>query len=55
MRRWIGWVCAAALLAGGCRAPDKGALFARHPNLHRMYDAVLSRPEIKAVWTRNGE
>ncbi len=25
MRRWIGWVCAAALLAGGCRAPDKGA------------------------------
>jgi glutathione S-transferase len=36
-------------------APDKGALFARHPNLHRMYDAVLSRPDIKAVWTRNGE
>lgn len=36
-------------------APDKGALFARHANLHRMYDAVLSRPEIKAVWTRNGE
>jgi glutathione S-transferase len=35
--------------------PDKGELFARHPNLKRMYDAVLSRPEIKAVWERNGE
>lgn len=36
-------------------APDKAALFATHPSLHRMYEAVLSRPEIRAVWTRNGE
>jgi glutathione S-transferase len=35
--------------------PDRAQLFARHPNLQRMYEAVLARPEIRAVWTRNGE
>lgn len=35
-------------------APDMKALFAAHPNLARMYDAVLANPKIRAVWERNG-
>jgi glutathione S-transferase len=35
-------------------SPDVPALFARHPNLKRMHDAVLETPTIKAVWQRNG-
>ncbi|PZF76014.1 glutathione S-transferase family protein [Aestuariivirga litoralis] len=34
-------------------APDMGALFARHPNLKRMYDAVLANEAVKKVWARN--
>lgn len=34
-------------------APDMEALFAAHPNLRRMYDAVLANDAVKAVWTRN--
>jgi glutathione S-transferase len=35
-------------------APDVPALFATHPNLKRMYDAVLANGKVKAVWERNG-
>jgi glutathione S-transferase len=35
-------------------APDMAALFARHPNLKRMYDGVLANARVKAVWERNG-
>lgn len=35
-------------------APDMPALFARHPNLQHMYEAVLETPAVKAVWQRNG-
>jgi glutathione S-transferase len=34
-------------------APDMGELFARHPNLKRMYDAVLENAAVKRVWARN--
>jgi len=34
-------------------APDMGALFASHPNLKRMYDAVLQNAAVKKVWERN--
>jgi glutathione S-transferase len=34
-------------------APDMGELFERHPNLKRMYDAVLANDAVKKVWTRN--
>ena len=34
-------------------APDMDALFARHPNLRRMYDAVLENDAVKKVWARN--
>ena len=34
-------------------APDMGALFARHPNLKRMYDAVLVNDAVRKVWARN--
>jgi glutathione S-transferase len=36
-----------------CWAPDMGALFATHPNLKRMYDAVLANPAVARVWARN--
>lgn len=35
-------------------APDMGQLFAAHPQLGRMYEAVVAVPEVKAVWARNG-
>ncbi len=35
-------------------APSMEDLFAKHPNLKAMYDAVLAVPAIKAVWERNG-
>lgn len=35
-------------------APNVSALFATHPNLKRMHDAVLENPAIAAVWKRNG-
>ena len=35
-------------------APDVPALFARHPNLKAMYEAVTSVPAVKKVWDRNG-
>ncbi len=35
-------------------APDVDALFATHPNLKRMYDAVLENAAVKRVWERNG-
>lgn len=34
-------------------APDMGALFATHPNLKRMYDAVLANEAVQRVWARN--
>lgn len=34
-------------------APDMGALFETHPNLKRMYDAVLANDAVKKVWARN--
>jgi glutathione S-transferase len=34
-------------------APDMGELFATHPNLKRMYDAVLANEAVKRVWERN--
>ena len=34
-------------------APDMGELFATHPNLKRMYDAVLANDAVKKVWARN--
>ena len=34
-------------------APDVSALFALHPNLKRMYDAVSAHPAVKSVWDRN--
>lgn len=34
-------------------APDVEALFAAHPNLRRMYDAVLENAAVKRVWARN--
>lgn len=34
-------------------APDVPALFVRHPNLKRMYDAVLENDAVKKVWARN--
>lgn len=35
-------------------APDVGALFATHPNLKCMYDAVLENAAVSKVWARNG-
>lgn len=35
-------------------APDVPALFAKHPVLGRMYDAVLANRAVKKVWERNG-
>lgn len=35
--------------------PDMKVLFARHPNLARMYEAVIADPAIRAVWDRNGQ
>jgi glutathione S-transferase/GST-like protein len=35
-------------------APDVNALFALHPNLKRMYDAVVALPAVRTVWDRNG-
>lgn len=35
-------------------APDVPALFATHPNLKRMHDAVVENPAVRAVWQRNG-
>ena len=35
-------------------APDMKALFAAHPNLGRMYDAVLENEAVRRVWERNG-
>ena len=35
-------------------APDVSALYATHPNLKRMYDAVIAHPAVKRVWARNG-
>jgi len=34
-------------------APDMGGLFATHPNLKRMYDAVLQNEAVQKVWARN--
>jgi glutathione S-transferase len=34
--------------------PDMKELFAAHPGLKRMYEAVLEVPAVRAVWTRNG-
>ena len=34
-------------------APDVGELFATHPNLKRMYDAVLANEAVQKVWARN--
>jgi len=34
-------------------APDMAELFERHPNLKRMYDAVLQNAAVKKVWERN--
>ena len=34
-------------------APDMQALFATHPNLGRMYDAVVANPAVAKVWARN--
>lgn len=33
---------------------DVPAVFAKHPNLKAMYDAVVAHPRIAAVWARNG-
>ena len=35
-------------------APDVPALSAKHPNIKTMYDRVVARPKIAAVWQRNG-
>ena len=35
-------------------AADVAALFAKHPNLKILHDAVAARPAIAPVWTRNG-
>jgi glutathione S-transferase len=35
-------------------APDVNALFALHPNLKRMYDAVVAHPAVRTAWDRNG-
>lgn len=35
-------------------APDMKALFAAHPALGRMYDAVLENEAVRRVWARNG-
>lgn len=35
-------------------APDVPVLFATHPHLRRMHDAVLENEAIRAVWQRNG-
>jgi len=35
-------------------APDVPALFAKHPALKRMYDAVLENEAVRKVWERNG-
>jgi glutathione S-transferase len=35
-------------------APDVEALFARHGNLKRMYEAVLANDAVRRVWERNG-
>ena len=35
-------------------APDMKALFATHPSLARMYDAVLENEAVRRVWERNG-
>jgi glutathione S-transferase len=32
---------------------DVPAFFAKHPNVKRMYDAVVARPAIGRVWARN--
>lgn len=34
-------------------APDMGELFATHPNLKRMYDAVVANAAVQKVWARN--
>jgi glutathione S-transferase len=34
-------------------APDLDALFVRHPNIRKLYDAVAARPKIAPVWKRN--
>lgn len=34
-------------------APDLIGLFAAHPNLKSLYDAVVERPRIAPVWRRN--
>lgn len=34
-------------------APDVGELFAKHPNLKRMYDAVVANEAVQKVWARN--
>jgi glutathione S-transferase len=34
-------------------APDVGELFAAHPNLKRMYDAVVANEAVQKVWARN--
>ena len=36
-------------------APDVPALFAAHPMLKRMYEAVLRNEKVKTVWGRNGD
>lgn len=41
----------AAMLASW--APDVPQMFARHPNIKRLYDLVAARPLIKKVWARN--
>ncbi|WP_421694692.1 glutathione S-transferase family protein [Aestuariivirga sp.] len=33
--------------------PDVPGLFARHPNLKRMYDAVVQHDAVRKVWARN--
>ena len=34
-------------------APDMGSLFTKHPNLKRMYEAVLMNDAVRKVWARN--
>ncbi|MCB1377563.1 MAG: glutathione S-transferase family protein [Alphaproteobacteria bacterium] len=34
--------------------PDMIGMLARHPTLRRLYDNVVSRPAVAAVWRRNG-
>lgn len=41
----------AAMLCSWAR--DVEALFATHPNLRRMYDAVVAHPDVAKVWARN--